>query len=99
VCETLVDGLPLVASANGGTPELVADGVTGYLYPPGDAQALAQRLIQLCHDRALLAKMRAMAFERGQQKITAQRFGDETLAAYLSLNKQQAGMASGKLSR
>ncbi|MGL6096764.1 MAG: glycosyltransferase, partial [Fimbriiglobus sp.] len=34
VCETLVDGLPLIASATGGTPELVADGETGLLFDP-----------------------------------------------------------------
>jgi glycosyltransferase involved in cell wall biosynthesis len=85
VCETLVDGLPLVASASGGTPELVADGVTGYLYPPGTSEALGQRLIQLSQDRALLARMRPAAFERGAQHFTVQRFLDETLAAYTAI--------------
>jgi glycosyltransferase involved in cell wall biosynthesis len=99
ICEATVDGLPLVASATGGTPELVDDGVTGYLYPPGDPQTLAQRLIRLCGDRALLAKMRTMAFERGKQLFSAQRIGEETLAAYLSLNERQVGMTNQTFSR
>jgi glycosyltransferase involved in cell wall biosynthesis len=86
VCETLVDGLPLIASASGGTPELVADGITGYLYPPGSAEALAQRLIQLSQDRALLARVRVAAFERGRQMFTVERFVGATLEAYNTLD-------------
>lgn len=85
VCETLVDGLPLIASANGGTPELVADGVTGLLYAPGSSDDLAKRLIELCHDRNRLAAMRREAFNRGTEQFTVQRFLDETLAAYRTL--------------
>jgi glycosyltransferase involved in cell wall biosynthesis len=85
VCETLVDGLPLVASRTGGTPELVEDGTTGYLYTAGAADELAERLIELCRDRERLAHMRKAAFERGQRMFTIDRFLRETLEAYASL--------------
>lgn len=82
VCETMVDGLPLAASATGGTPELVQDGVTGVLYPPGDAKALAGLLVELSGDPDRLQQMRQAAYERGQSEYLVQRMGDETLAAY-----------------
>jgi len=41
----LVNGLPIIASRTGGLSEVVKDGVTGLLFPPGDADALANRLI------------------------------------------------------
>ena len=82
VCETLVDGLPLLASATGGTPELVEDGVTGYLYAAGSATELSTRLIELCRDRPRLQAMRQAAFARGQQHFTVERFLNETLAEY-----------------
>jgi glycosyltransferase involved in cell wall biosynthesis len=85
VCETLVDGLPLVASATGGTPELVEEGVTGLLYRAGDSADLSEKLIQLARDPQRLRKMRVAAFERGQRQFTLERFIRETLAAYASL--------------
>ena len=43
-------GLPVVAPALGGPAEIIDDGVTGLLYPPGDADALAVILQKLQED-------------------------------------------------
>jgi glycosyltransferase involved in cell wall biosynthesis len=85
VCETLVDGLPLVASATGGTPELVDDGVTGLLYRGGDVADLSEKLIRLVRDPDRLREMRVRAFERGKQQFTIDRFIRETVSAYKTL--------------
>ena len=47
VLEAAAQGVPVVASAVGGIPELVDDGSTGLLVPPGDAAALAGALTRL----------------------------------------------------
>ena len=61
IVEAMLCGTPIVAAAAGGAMELVADGVTGWLVPPGDPLKLAMT-IQQCHDRpALIEKIATTA--------------------------------------
>ncbi len=85
VCETLVDGLPIIASATGGTPELVEDGATGLLFRGDDVDDLSAKLLVLVRDPTRLANMRRKAFERGQRSFTLDRFLRETKNAYASV--------------
>ncbi len=50
IMEYMALGLPVVCGEGGGNPELVEDGVTGFIIPPADPSALAERLAYL-HDR------------------------------------------------
>jgi glycosyltransferase involved in cell wall biosynthesis len=60
---------PLVATATGGTPEIVVDGVTGLLYPPGDAAALAG-----CVQRLLACPETRLQFGRAGRARVEQHF-------------------------
>jgi glycosyltransferase involved in cell wall biosynthesis len=53
VLEGMAAGLPVVASAVGGVLELIAEGKTGLLVPPGSPAALAQRLVSLMSHASL----------------------------------------------
>ena len=57
VVEAMAAGVPLVASRTGGIPELVDDGRTGLLVPPGDARALADALRLLLDHPSLRATL------------------------------------------
>jgi glycosyltransferase involved in cell wall biosynthesis len=57
VLEAGAQGVPVVASAVGGVPELVDDGATGLLVPPGDATALADALTGLLADPSAADRM------------------------------------------
>ncbi len=59
--EAMRAGLPVVASRTGGIPDLVADGETGFLVPPGDPASLARSLDRVLSDRQLAGRMRANA--------------------------------------
>lgn len=53
VLESFAAGVPVVATAVGGTPEVVDEGASGYLVPPGDPKAMAERILEAlsCQDR------------------------------------------------
>jgi colanic acid/amylovoran biosynthesis glycosyltransferase len=55
--EALASEVPVVATSVSGVPELVEDGVTGRLVPPGDDEALADALADLQRDPALAASL------------------------------------------
>ena len=57
--ELLAVGKPVIASSIGGLPELVRDGETGFLFPAGDAAALAARMRRLVGDAGLAARLGA----------------------------------------
>jgi glycosyltransferase involved in cell wall biosynthesis len=52
VCEAMAAGIPVVASRVGGLPDLVADGRTGLLVGPGQAEELARAMVSLLLDPA-----------------------------------------------
>lgn len=55
--EAAASRLPIVASDISGIPELVIDGVTGLLVPPGDAEALADALTRLAQSQQLRERL------------------------------------------
>lgn len=59
-------GLPVVAFATGGLPDVIADGTSGLLVPTGDEAALAAALARVLADRDLAARLAAGARERAQ---------------------------------
>jgi glycosyltransferase involved in cell wall biosynthesis len=64
VLEAFAARVPVVATAVGGTPEVVDDGVSGYLVPPGDPDALARRLQELLGDEGRRQQMGQRGYER-----------------------------------
>jgi glycosyltransferase involved in cell wall biosynthesis len=59
--EAMAVATPVVASRVGGIPEIIRDGVDGFLVPPGDPPAIAARLRQLLTDPALRHRVGAEA--------------------------------------
>jgi glycosyltransferase involved in cell wall biosynthesis len=81
VLEAAAAGVPAVATAVGGTPEAIRDGETGYLVPPGDPAALADRLSRLLSDEALRRRMGRAARDRMHAEFSF----DAQAEAYLRL--------------
>jgi glycosyltransferase involved in cell wall biosynthesis len=73
-------GKPLVAASLSGIPELVEDGVTGLLFPPGDDAALAERLARVLSDEALARRLGAAAASRVRERFALRGTTAELLA-------------------
>lgn len=82
ILEAMSAGLPVVASAVGGVPELVVDGETGLLVPPGDPEALADALGRLLGDAELRRRLGAAGRERAEREFGLERFRREHLELY-----------------
>lgn len=66
IMEAFAAGLPVVATAVGGTPQQVREGVEGMLVPPGDPEALASALVAVASDKKLRTNMATAAAERAR---------------------------------
>jgi len=73
--EAFARGIPVVASAAGGLMEIVTHKQDGWLYPPGDARALAAVLRRL--DRSAVAAAGSTARRTYEERFTIDRFADE----------------------
>jgi glycosyltransferase involved in cell wall biosynthesis len=89
VMEAMAAGLPVVATAVGGLPELVADGETGLLVPPGEERAFADALAGLARDSGRRQEMAAAA-----QRRAASFSVDTMVASYAGLFERLAGASS-----
>ncbi|HEX6827565.1 MAG TPA: glycosyltransferase [Burkholderiales bacterium] len=68
--ESAACGLPVVATAVGGVPDLVGDGETGYVVPPRDPDAFADALERLLRDAALRARLGEAARARALTRFS-----------------------------
>ena len=75
-------GLPVVATDVGGTSEIVSDGRTGLLVPPGDIAAIASAMRTLLTDRVRAAALGAAAKEKVLAEFTAAAIAERTEELY-----------------
>jgi glycosyltransferase involved in cell wall biosynthesis len=86
IVEAMAAGVPVVASAVGGVPYMVEDGITGRIVPPADPAALAEALAQLLRQPEAAQRMG----EAGRA-VAQQRFRPEVIAGqYLALYREVA---------
>jgi glycosyltransferase involved in cell wall biosynthesis len=90
VIEAMAHGRPVVASAVGGTPELVEDGVTGFLVEPGDVEGLRSAIGRLLADPGLRRRMGLAGRERIVERCSSERVTAATLAAYRAESARRA---------
>jgi L-malate glycosyltransferase len=83
--ESMAAGVPVVATAVGGNPEIVEDGVTGLLVPPQSPALLAAAVGRLLDSPQLAARLGAAGQRRIQRDFGCDRMVHETRQLYLNL--------------
>lgn len=84
VLEAMAAGRPVIATSTGGIPEIVAQGATGVLVPPGDAFALAGAMTSLLTDSPLAERLGAAGRDRARD-FTVTNVVDNIVATYTTV--------------
>jgi len=87
--EAMSSGLPVVASRISGIPELVEDGVSGLLAPPGDADALAAALRRLADDPELRGRLGAQGRRTVQEGFDVERSAEQLIERFAASARER----------
>lgn len=88
ILEAFACGKPVIATDVGGISEQVAEGVTGWLIPAGDANAMAERILRLMRNKELHTQMATNAVVVAQQRFDLKLQVDAYLAWYQHILEQ-----------
>jgi len=77
--EAISQGLPVITTPNSGGTDILRPGIDSFVVPIRDPEAIAERLLQLHRDRALLQQMSDAARERAAQ-LGWQGYKDRTVS-------------------
>lgn len=87
--EAQATGCLVLATAHGGACETVKDGETGFLVPPGDAKAMADKLDEMLEmSEEAKAKMRTAAVRSVRENFSTAKMCEKTIAIYRELHEE-----------
>jgi glycosyltransferase involved in cell wall biosynthesis/O-antigen/teichoic acid export membrane protein/O-antigen ligase len=99
ILEAMSNGVPIVATAVGGVPELIRDQESGILVPPGDTEALARAVVGLLGDEATAGRIGAAGRAVVQDGYTIERAASRLLKVLRGLAQRgDGGMTGGATS-
>ena len=85
--EAMIAGVVPIVTKSGGSPELVEDGVSGFVVEPGDPEAICEKILELYNDREKLRSMSAAAKRRVLTDFTIEKTARETIAVYEDISR------------
>lgn len=91
--EAMAAGLPVVATEVGGIPDVVSDGVNGFLFKPGDIATLERLLLRLMRDSHLSMRIGTAARETVRLRFSADRVLAQLDEIYAGLGLARSGGA------
>lgn len=90
VLEAMAQHKPVIGSRAGGVIEMVVEGKTGYMFPPGESATLSTRIIEMLANPEQATQMGKEGYKRLNNSFTLQRYMNEIQTAYKAiLSKHQ----------
>lgn len=86
--EAMQAGLPIVTTGRGAIPEVVDDGINGFIVPEKDSDAIAEKIIELCKNQELRAEMCMNNIAKFHSTYTKEKYADRMVAAFETLYKE-----------
>jgi len=94
VLEALSAGVPVIATKVEGTPEVVRDGVEGYLAEPRDPQSLMESISKFTSSRSKWAMMSEQAVDRHRERYSDMKMAVATAEVYRSVARSHSKVSS-----
>ena len=85
IIEAMIGGAVPIVTDSGGSPELVVEGESGFVVPPGEPQPITDRILTLYNDRELHQRMSVAAQERIRKNFTVEETARQTIELYRQL--------------
>lgn len=82
VLEAMAHGVPVVATRSGGIPEMIEDGISGILMPPGQGQAFADGVERILSDDTFRSALISAATARVEKKFNVEKFVTSVRTVY-----------------
>ena len=92
VLEAMAMGLPVVATHVGGTPELVQEGITGFLVPPKEPEAIAEKLMILLENQELRREMGRAGRKHIERYFTVEKMVEKTDRLFECVIRRKLGL-------
>ena len=85
--QAMACGLPVICTTNTGGSEIIDDNINGYIIPIKDTQSLKDRIKKLYNDRRKLKQMSKSAYEKANNELSWEKYGNRMLNTYRGLLK------------
>ncbi|MFH0790279.1 MAG: lipopolysaccharide heptosyltransferase II [Candidatus Omnitrophota bacterium] len=82
IIEAQAAGVPVVAAKVGGVVDIIKDGKTGLLVPPGDSTTMGEAMVRIFQHKELADQLAEAAYKRVQEEYSLETMGKNTLAVY-----------------